>query len=110
MALSPFGAAGTKNAAFFLSSSSGCWRLQVLAEVKVAAPRIPVYSNVTAAPLASAGDVTALLARQLVEPVQWEGTLKARSPALSPSSAACCAGQCPTPIRGTSLPAHFHYW
>lgn len=56
-----------------------CRGRQVLAEVTVKAPRISVYSNVTAAPLGSAADVTALLARQLVEPVQWEGTLKVGS-------------------------------
>ncbi len=50
--------------------------MQVLAEVKFAEPRIPVYSNVTAAPLAGASDIPAMLARQLVEPVQWESTLK----------------------------------
>lgn len=33
-------------------------------------PRIPVYSNVTAALLTSAADIPAMLARQLVEPVQ----------------------------------------
>lgn len=43
---------------------------QVLADVKFSAPRIPVYSNVTAAPLTSANDIPNMLARQLVEPVQ----------------------------------------
>ena len=38
-------------------------------------PRIPVISNVTGAPFARAEDIPGMLARQLVEPVQWEGTL-----------------------------------
>lgn len=51
-------------------------RTQVLGEVEIRAPRIPVYSNVTAAPFPAAPDqMRALLARQLVEPVQWEGCL-----------------------------------
>lgn len=40
-------------------------------------PRIPIYSNVTGKPFASAADIGALLPRQLVEAVQWEGTLRA---------------------------------
>ena len=44
--------------------------LQVLAGVTFNTPRIPVYSNVTAALLTSAADIPAMLARQLVEPVQ----------------------------------------
>ena len=31
----------------------------------------------TAKPLGSAADIAGMLARQLVEPVQWEGTLRA---------------------------------
>ena len=51
--------------------------LQVLKEVTISDPRIPVYSNATAEPVSSAADVAALLAQQLVEPVQWEATLRA---------------------------------
>lgn len=51
--------------------------MQVLKEVTFSEPRIPVYSNVTATPLKSAADIPAMLARQLVEPVQWEGSLRA---------------------------------
>lgn len=48
---------------------------QVLGTVQFRAPRIPVVSNVTGAPFGAAGGIPALLARQLVEPVQWERTL-----------------------------------
>lgn len=47
----------------------------VLRDVELSAPRITVYSNVTGRPFE--GDVRALLARQVVEPVQWERTLRA---------------------------------
>jgi [acyl-carrier-protein] S-malonyltransferase len=48
----------------------------VLASVTITEPRIPVYSNVTGAPFGGASDVAALLPRQLVEPVQWEGSVR----------------------------------
>jgi hypothetical protein len=51
--------------------------VQVLKEVKLSDPRVPVYSNVTAKPMTSAAEVAELLARQLVEPVLWEGSLRA---------------------------------
>lgn len=38
---------------------------------------MPVYSNVTGAPFPDAASIPALLARQLVEPVRWEGTITA---------------------------------
>lgn len=50
--------------------------MQVLSEVTFKTPRIPVYSNVTAKPL-EARDFAPILARQLVEPVQWEASLQA---------------------------------
>lgn len=40
-------------------------------------PRIPIYSNVTAQPFKDAAEIAALLPRQLVEAVQWEGTIRA---------------------------------
>ena len=40
-------------------------------------PRIPVYSNVTGEPFPSAAAIPELLARQLTEAVQWEGSVKA---------------------------------
>ena len=50
--------------------------LQVLEKVTLHAPRIPVICNVTGQPMESPEEIRILLARQLVEPVQWEATLK----------------------------------
>lgn len=50
---------------------------QVLASVTINEPRIPIYSNVTAQPFKDAAEIAALLPRQLVEAVQWEGTIRA---------------------------------
>lgn len=50
--------------------------MQVLKEVTLHKPCIPVVSNVTGLPMTSAEEIEGLLARQLVEPVQWEATLK----------------------------------
>jgi len=49
----------------------------VLGSVTIKEPRIPVYSNITGQPFGSAAEIPAMLARQLVEPVRWEGTLAA---------------------------------
>jgi acyl transferase domain-containing protein len=49
---------------------------QVLSSVTIKEPRIPIYSNVTGQPFKGAADIAALLPRQLVEPVQWEGTIR----------------------------------
>ena len=49
--------------------------MQVLKEVAVAEPRMPVLSNVTGQPFPPAADIPAALARQLVEPVRWEASL-----------------------------------
>lgn len=51
------------------------WPPQVLADVRVQEPRIPVISNVTGQPFPEAAQIRAALARQLVEPVRWESTL-----------------------------------
>mmetsp|Transcript_19551 Transcript_19551/g.57977 ORF Transcript_19551/g.57977 Transcript_19551/m.57977 type:complete len:97 (+) Transcript_19551:1359-1649(+) len=49
---------------------------QVLGQVELRAPRIPVLSNVTAAPFPDdVAEIRVLLSRQLVEPVRWEETL-----------------------------------
>ena len=45
-----------------------------LADVPIAAPRIPVYSNVTAQPERDPGRIRELLARQVVSPVLWAQT------------------------------------
>jgi [acyl-carrier-protein] S-malonyltransferase len=50
---------------------------QVLGSVNFVEPRMPVYSNVTGAPFGSAAEIAGMLARQLVEPVQWERTITA---------------------------------
>ena len=49
----------------------------MLKDVTFSEPRVPVFSNVTAKPLSSAAEIPGMLARQLVEPVQWESTLRA---------------------------------
>ena len=48
----------------------------MLKEVKISDPHVPVYSNATAKQVTSAPEVAGLLARQLVEPVRWEDTLR----------------------------------
>lgn len=45
-----------------------------LKEVRISAPRIPVYSNVTAQPERDPGRIRELLARQVVSPVLWAQT------------------------------------
>jgi malonyl CoA-acyl carrier protein transacylase len=48
-----------------------CVLCQALSKVEIRAPRVTVYSNVTAAPFPEdPQQIRALLARQLVEPVQ----------------------------------------
>jgi [acyl-carrier-protein] S-malonyltransferase len=60
-----------------------------LASVKITAPRVPVWSNVTASPFPSDPDaIRQLLARQLVDPVQWEATLAALAAAPGPAEGA----------------------
>eukprot|EP01029_Cantina_marsupialis_P019073 TRINITY_DN4435_c0_g1_i1.p1 TRINITY_DN4435_c0_g1~~TRINITY_DN4435_c0_g1_i1.p1 ORF type:complete len:393 (+),score=144.02 TRINITY_DN4435_c0_g1_i1:140-1180(+) len=44
--------------------------------VKITMPKIDVYSNVTAKPYSSVEEIRATLVRQLVEPVQWEKSMK----------------------------------
>jgi [acyl-carrier-protein] S-malonyltransferase len=60
-----------------------------LAAATVAPPRVPVLSNVTGLPFpGDAESIRALLARQLVEPVQWQATLEALTAAVPAASAA----------------------
>ncbi|KAG1664705.1 hypothetical protein FOA52_006680 [Chlamydomonas sp. UWO 241] len=71
---------------------------EVLRSVALHPPRIPVLSNVTAAPFPSDPDaMRTLLARQLLEPVMWEETLSSllgpNSPAVAAPGAAAPAVQ-----------------
>ncbi len=47
-----------------------------LANVQFQPMRVPVYSNVDAAPHSDSDEIRGLLGRQVVSPVQWESTLK----------------------------------
>jgi [acyl-carrier-protein] S-malonyltransferase len=44
--------------------------------VSLSPPRVPVWANVTAKPYADVGEIGATLARQVVEPVLWEETMR----------------------------------
>ena len=50
---------------------------EALAKVQFQPTRVPVYSNVDAAPHSQPKEFVELLSRQVVSPVQWESTLKA---------------------------------
>lgn len=50
---------------------------QALASTKIESTQIAVYSNVDAQPHRDAGEFKGLLARQVVNPVQWEASLRA---------------------------------
>lgn len=49
---------------------------EALKDVPLSPPRIPVWANVTAQPYADVAEIKATLARQVVEPVRWEQTLR----------------------------------
>ncbi len=49
---------------------------QVLQQVNIKPPRLPVWANVTARPHTGPEEIRRLLARQVVEPVQWEQTVR----------------------------------
>ena len=49
---------------------------KALATTPIVAPRVPVWANVTARPYAEIGEFPASLARQVVEPVLWEQTMR----------------------------------
>lgn len=49
---------------------------RALEATAILAPRVPVYSNVTAAPVAEPSAVRSLLARQVVAPVLWEDSMR----------------------------------
>jgi [acyl-carrier-protein] S-malonyltransferase len=44
--------------------------------VALSPPRVPVWANVTAKPYADVAQIKATLARQVVEPVLWEETMR----------------------------------
>lgn len=50
---------------------------RALAETKVSDPRLPVVSNVTGRPVATAAEIRGLLARQVTQPVLWEDSMHA---------------------------------
>src|SRR5262249_54546493 len=49
---------------------------EALAGVALATPRVPVWANVTARPYAEVSAIKPALARQVVEPVLWEATMR----------------------------------
>jgi [acyl-carrier-protein] S-malonyltransferase len=49
---------------------------EVLAEVEIRPPRLPVWSNVDARPHTDPAEIRQLLVRQVVQPVLWEQTLR----------------------------------
>ncbi len=49
---------------------------RALAEVELGPPRVPVWSNVDAAPHSDPEEIRRLLVRQVVEPVLWEKTMR----------------------------------
>jgi [acyl-carrier-protein] S-malonyltransferase len=49
---------------------------EALAETRIEAPRVPVYSNVTAEGVRDADSVRRLLALQVVSPVLWEDSIR----------------------------------
>jgi len=48
----------------------------VLAEIPIQTPRVPVWSNVDAAPHTDPGEIRGLLVRQVLQPVLWEQTMR----------------------------------
>ncbi len=50
---------------------------RALRSARLAAPRIPVLSNVTAAPHGAADTIAPLLLRQVTSPVRWEASMRA---------------------------------
>src|SRR5262249_37653172 len=47
-----------------------------LERVQFTEPRVPVWANVTARPHGDVASIRVLLARQVVEPVRWEETMR----------------------------------
>lgn len=59
-----------------LLKSAGDALAEELAGLKIAAPRIPVVSNVTARPIEGTDELRQLLARQVSSPVRWEDSIR----------------------------------
>jgi [acyl-carrier-protein] S-malonyltransferase len=66
--------AGAFHSSYMASARDGL--REVLDEVVINMPRIPVYSNVTGRPYGSIGEIRDLLVKQLKSPVHWEQTIK----------------------------------
>ncbi len=49
---------------------------QVLGDIEIHPPRVPVWSNVDARPHSEPGEIRALLVRQVLQPVLWEQTMR----------------------------------
>jgi [acyl-carrier-protein] S-malonyltransferase len=49
---------------------------RALEKISIVPPRFPVVSNVTARPMQSAEEVKSLLVKQIVSPVQWDGSVR----------------------------------
>ena len=49
---------------------------RALASTPIATPRVPVWANVTAQPYTEVAQIAPSLARQVVEPVRWEQTMR----------------------------------
>lgn len=77
-------------------------------QVALKNPQVPVYSNVTAAPVASAADIPDLLVRQLTSPVRWAASIEAMHAAgitafqeLGPGKTLC--GMIQRTVKGVSV-------
>jgi [acyl-carrier-protein] S-malonyltransferase len=49
---------------------------EALADQDIQSPKVPVFSNVTAEPVATPSDIRQLLVDQLTAPVRWEESVK----------------------------------
>ena len=49
---------------------------EALADIRIAAPRVPVVSNVDAAPHTDPAEIRELLVRQVLAPVRWEDSVR----------------------------------
>jgi [acyl-carrier-protein] S-malonyltransferase len=70
----PLKVAGAFHSPFMQPAADGLSK--VLAEVEIRPPRIPVLSNVTAAPHADPASIRRSLTEQLTKPVRWQGCME----------------------------------